>query len=274
MIVVGRDLAAVDRRRGGDHLEGGPGRVGLLGRAVEDRLVRVRAELRGVLGDQVRVVVGHGRHHADLPGSRLDRHHRALAALEGGVRRPLGVHVEVRDHVEALPRPVLEPGQDRLELVLLPGQLVVAVALEGAPAVEEERVADGMGEQPALGVDPGVDPLVAAAARHAARQHRAVVAGQDAPARYALLLEQRPAVGLVVLETRGLEHRPARGEDHEQPEEEREEPEQLGDLPVHLRPARLGAGARRVRGRKRSGASPAAPCWPRSSCLRRTRRAG
>ena len=249
-----RDLAGVERGGRGDHLEGGARLVELLRRPVEQRLVGVAVDAPELGGDQVRVVLGDRHHHAHLAGLRLDRDDRALApgeAVDGGVRAG---HVEVRDHVVALAVAALQTGEDRGELVLVARQVVVAVELEPAPAVLDERVAERVGEGAARRIAAGVGPVLSAPLADAARQHRAV-RGEDQPARDLLLLDQRPPVVRVVRQRLGLEHGPARGEDDQDREQQREEPEELDDLAVHTSPPRRLASERAWSDTIRSSAS-------------------
>ena len=129
--VSGVNVAGVERRRGCHDLEGRARRIGAPASArLSSGLFGSRLSAPMSSGIEVRVVVGHRRHHAHLARARLDGHDRALAPGERRERGALGVHVEVRDDVVALARPVLEPGEDRLELVLLARERVVARALE------------------------------------------------------------------------------------------------------------------------------------------------
>ena len=124
---VRRDLAGVERRRGGDHLEGRAGRVELLRGPVEERLVRGRcSSAPNCVGIRFGSYSGIDTITRTLPvcGSiATTAPLRPGEAVDGRLRAR---HVEVRDHVVALAVAALEPGQDRLELVLLAGQLVVA----------------------------------------------------------------------------------------------------------------------------------------------------
>jgi hypothetical protein len=165
-------------------------------------------------------------------------------------------HVEVRDHVVALAVGALEPRENRLELVLLARQVVVAVELEPAPAVLDERVADRMGEGATGGIGTGVGAILPAPLTAADGEPGAVVRREDEAARDLLLLDQRPPVGRIVLESAaGLERAeprelgrgrgaPARGVHEEHREQEDEEPEELDDLPVHTSPPRRPASER------------------------------
>ncbi len=156
----------------------------------------------------------------------------------------------------------------------LPDELLVPARLDAALPVRQVREADRMGEQAAQRVGARVGAVLAAPMTAAPRQHRPPVVGDDQPARDLLLLDQRPPVRRVLGERVGLEHRPPRGEDDQDREQDREEPEQLDDLAVHGARRALPAAARpRGRCRRRSGAARAAPCWPRSSCRRRRRTA-
>ena len=81
--------------------------------------------------DLVRVVGRVGRHHAHLAGLRLDRDDRALAPAErrvGGLLRPRTSRFVTTSVALALR--LSQPGEDRLELVLLAGERVVARLLE------------------------------------------------------------------------------------------------------------------------------------------------
>ncbi|CPZ30370.1 Uncharacterised protein [Mycobacteroides abscessus] len=87
---LGVDRLAVGQRGGGcDHLEGGPGWVGLRDGAVQHRLRRVFRQplpggvllLRILTGEQVRVVGGSGNHRENLSGGGLQCHHGPAAAV-------------------------------------------------------------------------------------------------------------------------------------------------------------------------------------------------
>src|SRR5207245_2262560 len=71
--------------------------------------------------------------------------------------------------------------------------------------------------------------------------------GQDEPARRALGLEQRPAVVRVVLVAPRVEHRSARGDEHEHAEQHYDKSEQATDLVVQTSPPRTRPGSRRAR---------------------------
>ena len=232
----GLDLAAVECRCRGHNLEGRAGRIELLRRAVERGLVGIAVEPAELGGDQVGVVLGDRHHHAHLAGLGLDRHDRALAAAERRDRRLRAGDTQVRDDVEALALAPLEAREDRLELVLLAGQRVVARLLQADAAVADERVTHRVREQTAGRVGAGEDAVLATAARHAAREDRLAVLGEDQPARHLLLADQRPAVARVVLEALRVEHAPVGRERHEHREQQHEQPEELGDLAVHTSP--------------------------------------
>ena len=228
-------LAGVQGRGRGDHLERGAGRVAGLRRAVEQRLVVVGAQPREVLRHLVGVVLGHADHDPYPAGLRLHRHDRALAPAQRPQRGALTVRVQRGGHVLALAVLALQLAEDRAELALLAGQRGVARALQADPALGHERVADGVREQPPGRIGAPVDAVVARAAAHAARQHLAV-GGLDQPARDLLLLDQRAAVLLVVLQRLGAEHRPLRREADQDGEQDHRQREQLRDLLVHTRP--------------------------------------
>src|SRR5688572_22901712 len=90
-----------------------------------------------------------------------------------------------------------------------------------------------MREEAPLRVAAGVDLVLALPAGGAAGDHRAV-RRQDVAARDAQRLEELPPVAGLLREILLLEDGPARRERHEQPEEHRDEDEQLQDLPVHV----------------------------------------
>ena len=190
---VGLVLAAVERRGGGHHLEGRAGRIARLGRAVEERLGLVGRQLGEALGHQVRVVLRHAHHHAHPPGLGLQRDDGAVPAGQRLERRALAVGIERGGDVLALAGLGLQLGEDVRELVLLARQVVVARALQAGAAARDERVAHGVGEERPGRIGAGEGALLAPAAGHAARDHRAV-GGPDQPARDALLLDQRAAV--------------------------------------------------------------------------------
>src|SRR5205807_6753920 len=145
------------------------------------------------------------------PRARVERHDRAALAAERRDGRALGARVERRVDVVALLRPAAELVDQRLELVLLTGELAVVGLLDpGAPA-RDERVADGVREQPAPRVGAEVTERLALAHVPVQGEPR-TVAREDQPARDALRLEERAAVERVVLEALRLEHGPARRE--------------------------------------------------------------
>ena len=243
---VRRDLPAVERRRGGHDLEGRAGRVQLLGRPVEERLVR-RSLFSWPICDGIRF----GSY------SGIDTITRTLP-VDGSIattapfrparpfdRRLGALQVEVRDDVVALAVAALEPGQDRRELVLLADQVLVPARLEAALAVRQVREADRMGEQAALSDrcactcgSRRARGRGCAPAPSGRRRRGSGRAGSSAPRSAAAGCPGCPSSEL------GLEHGPARGEDDQDREQEREQPEQLDDLAVHgARPALPAARA-------------------------------
>src|SRR4029453_17642857 len=133
---------------------------------------------------------------------------------------------------------------------------LVAALLDAALTVLQVREAHRVSKQATLRIGARVCAVLAAPVAAVLRQHGLAVRGEDQPARDLLLLDQRAPVVGVVLERARLEDGPARREDEQDREQQREQAEQLDDLAVHgLTPA-LRAGARpSARGPTRSGAA-------------------
>ena len=248
--VVGAELAAVERGRGGDHLHRRTRLIAGLGGAVEEGrvLVLVQRLERPRARDLVRVIGGDADHRLDLPGRGHHRDDRSLLPVERVERRLLGLGIE--RGLDVVPLLDLPPElvDDREELGLVADQLVVVGELEADAAALDEAVADRVAEQAPLRVLADEDPLGALAARIRGRDHRAV-GGEDVAAVDLLLLEQRPLVGDVVLQSLGVEDRPVRGEAEQQRVEHDDDAEELDDRRVHAYSASIASASRRARRR-------------------------
>ena len=178
---VGLVAPRVERRGGGDDLHRRARRIAVLGRAVDERgVLRVAVELReaGRVVDRVRVVARHRGHRQHGARAHVQRDERALVAgrLDRGdglllralassvVTHGVAAFVLAEQRVEHAP-----------QLVGLPGQLVVARALDAGAADRRERVADGVGEQ--VGGRVAAAPRVAGPAARSARAPRRPACG-------------------------------------------------------------------------------------------------
>ncbi len=146
-------VAGVERGRRRDHLEGGTGWIGFLGRAVEQWLVRVGVERLGglagrglvVAGQRCRVVGGAGHHRKDFAGLRVERHDRPLTVAERGGRDLLDPGYQRGDDT---PTPLLASGHqvgnlgDEQALVLA-GEEVVLGPLQARGGVQTVVAGDG-----------------------------------------------------------------------------------------------------------------------------------
>ncbi len=228
---VGRVLAGVDRGRRGDDLERRTRRIAPLDRAVDLALIAAwRQGMQRVVG---RIGV-HRQHGAVL---RIERHHRADPAGQLLLGDRLGLGVERRVHVVA-DLMAAERAEDRAQPRLDALQLgAVRPFQPGGLALSDVGVPGRLGEQRAVRVGPAPG---AAATLHRARQHGTV--GREDPASLDPQLgDQRPAVERIVVQSRRVDHGPARRPDDQQREQDDDQPEQADDLRVH------GATGRRER---------------------------
>ena len=145
-----RDLAAVEGGRGGHDLERRARRIELLRRPVEQRLVRIRVE-----PPDGRTGSGSGRTRGSTP-SRAPCRSSARSPRPrpcGPPGRPPRPAVPATSRFVTTSRPSRSrpsrPEKIDSNSSSSPGQVVVARALEAAPPVRDERVADRLREQPA-----------------------------------------------------------------------------------------------------------------------------
>src|SRR5213078_2126781 len=122
-------------------------------------------------------------------GVRIERDDRAALAAERRERRPLATWVERGMEVVARLRPPAELVDERLELVLLPGQLAVVGLLDPSAATRDEGVAHGVREERAGRIAAEVAQRLAASAVAIHGEPRAVV-GEDQPSGDLLRLQQ------------------------------------------------------------------------------------
>ena len=113
-------------------------------------------DLRKVGFDQVRVEAGRRRHHADLPGPRIERDHGTALCPELVERNLLCIQVEVRHDVRALDGRAAELVErlvdERGEARVRGGQVVVQRPLEPRARSSDGAVPDEMRRQLAVGV--------------------------------------------------------------------------------------------------------------------------
>src|SRR5207248_1199645 len=119
----------------------------------EERRVRLARAAAGrdpaeVPLDEVRVVRRAGGENEDLPGGRLERDRGGALPGEELVREPLGARVDRRVQVVPLDRDALEAVeggvQDRREVRVRAGQVVVVRALQAGLRAALSRVADDL----------------------------------------------------------------------------------------------------------------------------------
>src|SRR5205085_4550367 len=225
----------VDRRGGGDRLEGGPRRIDLAERARERGVVRRGVQqvevglhhLRVVARQWRRIEAGVGVHRDDLARRGLDHDHRALLRAEQVLRLLLRVDPEAGDQVpHALL--ALEEVDDVLETDRRPTlaeQHVVVRGLEAGVPDRDRLVPDDLGHE----ILERVLPLLAVLVLHVGRsgQDRALGA-DDLAARRVELLEDVPRVVAVVGELLRVDHlQPRELAD----EDEHEHDHAVGDAP-------------------------------------------
>ncbi len=187
------ELARVERGRDGHDLEGRARREEPARRAVQQRRHEVAAaldppdELQEVrLLRDVRVVRRRRRHHEHAAGGRLERDDRPALPGERAVGERLQVRVDGEDEAVPLHGLTLEPvdlaREDRAEVPVRTGQVVVLGALEPRSVAEAGRIADDVRRQRSLGVAAEVQNVVGGLRWLVRGQHCPAVGGVDQPA--------------------------------------------------------------------------------------------
>ena len=177
------------------------GLVGVFGQQLpvgRHRLGVVPGERRGVVG---RV----GVHREDLPGHRVDGHHRAALTAERVGGGALDVGAEREHHRAGRLFTAEQVGQAlELELRVATHELVVVGLLHAGVAEDERLVPDHLAEQPALGVLALELELGAVVDLDRSREHHAV-GRDDRAARTVGVAERGTHVAWVVLEVVGVD---------------------------------------------------------------------
>ncbi len=154
-IVLGGGLAGVERRRGGHHLEGRARRVALLRGAVEQRLVRVAVErARTLAGSALGSYVGTDAITRTLPvcgSSATIAPLRPASAAYGAPAAPSGSRLVTTSSPSRSLARAARRRSTRTRSPCRPASSLRGL-LEAAPAVADERVADRVREQRALGI--------------------------------------------------------------------------------------------------------------------------
>jgi hypothetical protein len=169
--------------------------------------------------DEVRVVARGGSEDEHPAGPGVERDRGAALARELLHRDFLSARAESRDDVVALLRQALElverVVEERAEIRIGAGQVVVERLLEPGARALDRRVADGMRRELVVRVDPQEDapevlPLLCAVPG----EDRAAVGGVDRPALDGQLLDDQVGIATTRLEVGRLPEPPGGHADH------------------------------------------------------------
>ncbi len=224
-------------RRGGDHdLEGRSGWVEALCGAIQERgLGGVERRGEAVVGIERR----RRRHHEDLPGTRIQGHHRAAArkALEFGHRDPLGGGVQSEHDVVAAhgrSAKTVERVANARQIRRRSRKFGIEGLLETRPSREEAGVADVLGGETALRIAPEEHVAPVECARDALGEDDTVRADDGAAIDRQIPVDQSD-VRLARFERRLRPYLPVPRHPDQGDQPDGEDPEQTADASVHVR---------------------------------------